>query len=115
MQTIKNAHVLDVLEKHGDKHEIERPVTHWSFFKTEADRQAFLSSTLELGFSIHDLHQDGPNEAPFVACLERANPVDYETINDVVVELLRLTKDHHGIYDGWEAQVTDGSESVEDK
>lgn len=115
MQTIKNERVLEALEKHGDSLELPRPVTHWSFFKTHADRQAFLTSTLELGFSIHNLHENGPGDTPFVACLERTDHVDYQAINSVVLELFRLTEDHHGIYDGWETQVTDASDNVEDE
>lgn len=115
MQTIKNNRVLDVLEEHGDNLKLPRPVTHWSFFKTDADRHAFLSSTLELGFSIHYLHEEGPDDTPFVACLERTDHVDYEAINSVVLELLRLTEDHHGIYDGWETQVTDASDEFEEQ
>lgn len=74
-------------------------------------RQSFLGDVLELGFSIHDLHEDGPEDFPFVACLERDDNVDYGSINSVVLELFRLTENHHGTYDGWETQVVEGCES----
>lgn len=114
-QTIKNQRVLEVLEKNGDDLNAERPVTHWSFFKGQQDRQAFLSDALDMGFSIHDLREDWSEEHPLVACLERTDHVDYDSINSVVIDLLRLTETHHGIYDGWETQVVEaGTEPSEE-
>lgn len=110
-ETIKNLGVIDVLEKHGDTLKEARPVTHWSFFKTDADRQSFLADALELGFSIHDLHEDGPEDFRFVACLERDDHVNYGSINSIVLELFRLTENHRGTYDGWETQVVEDCES----
>jgi uncharacterized protein (TIGR01619 family) len=114
-ETIKNQHVLEALRKNGDDLSQERPVTHWSFFKTQQDRQAFLSEALEMGFSIHDLHEDWDEEYPLVACLERADYVDHDSINSVVIDLLRLTENHHGTYDGWETQVVEAGTEPSDE
>ena len=44
----------------------------------------------------------------FALTIGRVSAVDFTTINDVVLELFDLAKEHDADYDGWEASVETG-------
>jgi uncharacterized protein (TIGR01619 family) len=108
-QTILNRRVVDQLEEHGDKHEIEREVCHWINFTSIDGRANFLAATLDLGYERANQFENGEGEHPFGVTVKKAHSVDYPTIDQHVLELFDLAERYNGDYDGWESSVERGT------
>ncbi len=104
-QKILNHRVLDNLESHGDPLTKERPVFHWLYFKAEKDRKKFRNEIIDLGFNIENESFDQAGEYPYLIHISRNDKVDYNSLDDYVIHLWKLAKDHNGDYDGWETSV----------
>jgi uncharacterized protein (TIGR01619 family) len=105
-QSIQNRRVIDQLEKHGDPLTKARPVDHWIFFKTEADKEKFLSKISDDGFTIITNNYDKElGETPFRLHISRIDKVDYNSVDDYALELWELAEECNGAYDGWETSV----------
>jgi regulator of RNase E activity RraB len=106
-QRIKNLHVIEALEKHGDTLRKPRPVSHWAYFKSPQDRNKFIAKAVSAGFNITDQSESENSEAehPFGVTLERTDRVDWDSINEATLALFRLAQEVNGDYDGWETAV----------
>lgn len=106
-QRIKNRHVVEALEKHGDTLERPRPVWHWAYFKSPGDRSRFIAKAASASFKITDesSRDDSDAEYPFGVTLERIDRVDWDSINQATLELFWLAQETSGNYDGWETSV----------
>ncbi len=104
---IKNLHVVEQLEKHGDELRKSRPVTHWIYFDSETGRTNFKASVADKRFSIKiEKSTDGRDGSKVHGIvLERIDFVDWDSINAVTLELTELAELHGGDYDGWETPV----------
>jgi regulator of RNase E activity RraB len=111
-QTILNRRVLDSLAKHGDRHDIEREVTHWIYFQSPEERGRYLSNAVAKGYKVGRTvvaqGDDAKGERRFGLTLSRCHAVDFGTINDMVLELFDLAEECAGDYDGWETSVEKG-------
>ncbi len=107
LQRIKNRHVLQVLEEHGDSLSRPRPVTHWSTFKTPSDRDEFIAAVVDAGFQVVDQSERDALEVshPYGVTVERTDRVDFNSINEVTLELFQLSREANGDYDGWETSI----------
>lgn len=105
-QSIQNRRVIDNLEEHGDPLTKARPVDHWIFFKTEADKEKFLSKISNDGFTIVINDYDKElGETPFRLHISRVDKVDHKSVDDYVLKLWELAEECNGEYDGWETSV----------
>ena len=106
-QRIQNRHVLEKLEKEGDRPAIPRPVHHWAYFKSDDGRARFVATAKGMGFSAdtQDASEEADSEYPFGVMLARTDRVDWDTINHLTIELHRLAAALDGSYDGWETSV----------
>lgn len=107
-QTILNHRVLASLEQHGDRHDIEREVSHWIYFRLADDRHRFLMAVRQRGFGFVAQNDNAESERPFGLMVSRPHAVDSSTINDIVLSLFDLAEDCDGDYDGWETSVEKG-------
>jgi regulator of RNase E activity RraB len=106
-QRIKNRHVIEQLQKHGDRLEKKRTVFHWAYFSHEASRGQFVAGVKERGYTVtNESDVDDPNcRHPFGVSFERVDSVDWDSMNQVTLELLELADSLAGDYDGWETSV----------
>jgi regulator of RNase E activity RraB len=104
-QMILNGRVLSSLEKRGDNHLVERDVEHWIYFDVAENRNRFRRAALELGFKVASQRDDAPKPRRFGISVMNCTPVDYNTINNAVLQLFDLSKEFDGDYDGWETSV----------
>lgn len=107
LQMMKNRQVVQLLSDEGDKLEKERLVFHWAHFTGELSRAKFIDAIRQRGFQPnHELTTETP-EAPYPYCVrfERTDYVDWNSINDVTNELLKLADALEGKYEGWETSV----------
>ncbi len=109
-QRIANRQVIESLESHGDSLEHPRLVSHWIYFGSAEDRSRFVTQAVRRGFKITDEFQanDSETSQPFSVTLERSDHVDWDTINEVTLDLFRLAQSCGGDYDGWETSVEKG-------
>ncbi len=103
-QRIENHRGLEVLEKHADAIETPRDIWHWIYFQRESDRDEFRNAVLSMQYRIQseDPHK---GEFPFVPCIVEFQSVDSSDVDDAVIELYRLSRNHRGNYDGGETKV----------
>lgn len=100
-QTILNQRVLVNLEKQGDNSESEREIDHWLYFETEKDRNNYIIKIEGIGYKV--LSKNIMNEGKYLYQLNisKVSNANRNTINDYVWELITLSKEDNGIYDGW--------------
>ncbi len=106
-QRIKNRHVVEQLQKHGDPLEKPRPVFHWAYFATDSSRAQFVAAIRDRGYTItNQATVDDPGcPNPLGVSFERVDNVDWDSVNQVTIELLELANSLDGDYDGWETSV----------
>jgi uncharacterized protein (TIGR01619 family) len=105
LQCIKNAETLEVLQKNGDDPAHSRPVTHWTYFSSESDRQAFVDKAGALGFKLQSMNKSNELKLQYCAVLERPDTMHHPTVNGVTIQLFRLAREYNGDYDGFETRV----------
>jgi uncharacterized protein (TIGR01619 family) len=104
LERIKNRKVLDVLEAKGDVLTAAREIQHWMYFKSEMSRLQVKEAVANLGFRIVSESNDGGNLS-FGISVSKVQPVDEQSIDATVIELLHLAQQFEGEYDGWETPV----------
>lgn len=106
-QVMHNRKVLDALSKAGDNLEKERAVFHWAYFTEEAARRQFIDAIQLRGFALdNQLQSDTPDDPyPYGVAFRRIDPLHWNTINDVTIELWELAESLAGSYNGWETSV----------
>jgi uncharacterized protein (TIGR01619 family) len=104
-QRIENRKVLEILEQRKDTLRAPRDVSHWIYFRMEADRDEFLHAVSSREYRVQSKTQRDNSVFPFGLCIVRFQSVKPIEIDSAVTELFRLAKAHHGDYDGWETQV----------
>jgi uncharacterized protein (TIGR01619 family) len=106
LQKIQNRHVLEVLQKKGDRLDEPREVSHWIYFTSEADRLKFSHSMKELGYELLPFSgTDKQEPGVYGLQIRKSDRVDQESIDNAVLEILRFAKAVDGEYDGWETQL----------
>ena len=106
LQNIQNRHVIESLEKSGDKLTKEREVFHWIYFKAKDDRAKYIKIVTEKGFQIENQdNQKTTGDFPFKLNIKRIDMVDYSSINEYTIYLWKLANELNGEYDGWETSV----------
>jgi uncharacterized protein (TIGR01619 family) len=104
-QCIENRKVLDVLEQKNDTLKTPRDVWHWICFPTETDREKFREAVSPMEYRVQSQTKSDRSGFPFGLCIVRFQAVNPVEIDNAVIELFRLAKEHRGDYDGWETQV----------
>lgn len=107
LQRMFNRRVLEDLASRGDVHELPRAVTHWLQFPTEEARASCRETLMAIEFKVEDEFpaDDEDDALPHVLVVSRVDSVDSHSINGITLELVRLTDEHGGRYDGWESPV----------
>jgi hypothetical protein len=104
LQRIRNRHVCDVLQEHGDAMTAAREIEHWAYFPDMASRGRFLARLDSLGFTVRELWGAGET----AGCGVRFSRVDipsFWAIDEVTLPLYQAASEAGGDYDGWETQV----------
>jgi uncharacterized protein (TIGR01619 family) len=106
MQVMQNDHVLENLKSNGDQLTKARRVDHWVYFKNDESRHAFKDAVLKLNYSIQkEDTTDKRDSYKYMLQIYRVDHVDYNSINDVTLELFDLATKLDADYDGWETKV----------
>ena len=101
-QSILNRRVIEKLEQHGDNLSQAREVEHFLYFPDESSRSRFISQIHHHRFTICSQGFRQESEAhPYSLMISRVDRVDPASIDDVVLQLMRLAESCDGQYDGW--------------
>jgi len=105
LEYMSNEKVIMNLQKAGDGLVAPRQVDHWLYFKTEADRNQFITYAVKEKFKIES--QKILKEVPLQYQLQisRTDKVDIESISTITIALRKKAKELNGDYDGWETFV----------
>ena len=102
---MQNQKMVMALKKGGDKLTKQRPVEHWLYFKTEADRNCFVIYATQQKFKIVAREKVAMPKTPFKLLLSRNDKVDAASITKITIEMKKQAKKCNGDYDGWETFV----------
>jgi hypothetical protein len=105
MEYIENEKVIMHLTKEGDDLSKSRPVDHWLYFKTQADRESFLKYALQEKYKIESKEYIEKRPLHYQLHLSRTDKVDIVSISSITIKLRRKAKELNGAYDGWETFV----------
>lgn len=107
-QQIFNRQVIDRLAESGDPLTKPRPVDHFANFPSAANRSDFVKAISATGNYIvidEDFDDEDEAEMPYGVSLQRVSAVDWDTIEDITIELFEMAQEHGGEYEGWGSQV----------
>lgn len=105
-QSIQNHRVVDNLQKNGDPLTKARQVDHWIYFKTDNDRSEFLKRIEPLKFDIISGDEKTSfGDFPYKLHIARIDKVDFDSVDDYVLDLWEFANECNGDYDGWETSV----------
>lgn len=101
-QSILNRRVIEKLEEVGVKAADRQKVEHFLYFKSQTAREMFLERIRHDNFAvIGQGHTEHAGRPPFSLVLEREDKVDTQSIDAVVLYLIREAETCQGEYDGW--------------
>ena len=105
-ESMLNRRVIHQLEKEGDKLAQAREVDHWIYFKTDMDREVFLSKIKAEGFSVVNMYFDKSlGKYSYALHIKRVDKVDFKSVDSYVIHLWEVAEECNGDYDGWETSV----------
>lgn len=105
-QSIQNRRVVYNLEKNGDPLTKARQVDHWIYFKTDSDRSEFLKKIVPLKFDIVSGNEKtSSGEFPYKLHISRIDNVDFDSVDEYVLDLWEFANECNGDYDGWETSI----------
>lgn len=105
-EIIQNRRVIDQLEANGDSLTKARPVFHWIYFKSDRDRNLFLSKIEGFNYEIVVKGKENSRaKYPYMLEISRKDKVDYDSAEKYLLQLWEFAKECNGEYDGWETSV----------
>jgi hypothetical protein len=104
-QVIQDLRVQDALRKEGDSLATPRPIEHWGYFKSVAERERFVALVADR-FEGCELYESPSSERGiYTTKLVHTALPDYRSMNSFTIFLNRSARECGGDYDGWETQV----------
>ncbi|MEP7254396.1 MAG: DUF695 domain-containing protein [Ferruginibacter sp.] len=102
---MSNQKVILNLTKEGDNLSKPRQVDHWLYFKTEADRNKFITYALKEKFKVKNKKNLNDSKLKYQLQISRVDKVDIDSISKITIDLRKKAKELNGEYDGWETFV----------
>jgi hypothetical protein len=81
-----------------------REVQHWIYFRSEPARALFRDAATAAGLGFVS-ESSSKGELPFGIVVARTQPIEQNSIDRTVIELLNLSRRFDGDYDGWETPI----------
>jgi uncharacterized protein (TIGR01619 family) len=102
---MQNQKLVTALQNGGDKLLKDRLVEHWLYFKTDIDRNCFITYAIKQKFAVISKERSSDPKTPFKLHISRSNKVDVASISKITIDLKKQAKKCNGEYDGWETIV----------
>jgi hypothetical protein len=104
-QVIQDLRVEQALWDNGDNLDQPRPIEHWAYFKTLADRQRFVSLVGRRFETVREFEARDSREGTYAVTLSHTGPPDYHSMNGFTIVFAREARECGGEYAGWETRV----------
>ena len=97
--------MIEQLKESGDTLEKPREIDHWVYFGEENEQKAFIEQIKSLGFKILSAKYNEENnpESRYVLNFSREDHIEH--IEKIVSDLIELSLQFNGYYDGWGCNV----------
>jgi regulator of RNase E activity RraB len=106
---LQSAQIIFLLEEEGDDISVAREVEHYAVFDTSTQKNRFVNSALELGFSFKD--DIATDEYEHGVALVKIHMPSEEEVKKNVETLFALIKKERGFYEGWSTTLADKEEN----
>ena len=102
---ILNRMVIEQLKESGDTLEKPREIDHWVYFGEENEQKAFIELVKSSGFKILSANYNEENnpESRYVLNFSREDHIEH--IEEIVSDLIELSLQFNGHYDGWGCNI----------
>jgi hypothetical protein len=104
LEYMANQQIVMRLQKAGDKPELPRPVDHFLFFNTAADRDCFIYKAISQHYKIVSKDNE-QNPVVFKLHILRTDKVELAAINKQTLWLKNEARKCRGNYEGWETAI----------
>lgn len=108
-QVMGDMDVKRALADNGDDQYAERPVYHWVYFDRRDDAERFAGWGRQQGYLDVEVVRQKSGLLARVKWLVQMNHRGTMVLDDITHHTIKLSnqaRDHNGVYDGWETQVT---------
>ena len=102
---MQNQKVVMQVYNAGDNLTKERQVDHWLYFKTENDRDDFITYARSQHYKIESKERIEGSLNKFKLQISRVDNIQLANISKITLELRRQAVKRNGDYDGWETFV----------
>lgn len=96
---IESQKIVELLEEEGDNTYILREVEHYAMFDTSTQKQRFIDSAIDRGFTFKD--DISTDECEHGVAVTKVHSLQKEILNGVIKELFEISKIEHGHYELW--------------
>ena len=108
-QVMADMEVKRALSENGDDQDAERPIDHWAYFDNKKDAERFAKWSQLHGYLDVEVFSQKDGLLARTKWLVRMNHHGSVLLNDITHHTIKLSngaREHSGVYDGWETQVT---------
>lgn len=106
LEIMANQKIIARMQKAGDMLQRSRPVDHFAYFKTEADRNCFIAAITKkkLAPGAKETTTDFPGY-PYKLAFTQLTSISLSSMSKMTFELKRQAALCYGKYDGWETVI----------
>lgn len=113
-ERMRNRRAIRALAERGDQADTSRPIRHWAYFASRADRDEAAGRLERSGFSVEDQTSDAASASmPYGLCFVHHGPATQDGTDDASFRILDALDGLDGEYDGWESPVITSSDGVQ--
>ncbi|WP_420574085.1 DUF695 domain-containing protein [Kordia sp.] len=102
---MSNRDTVIQLKNAGDDVSTARKIEHYTTFASQNDMNLFAEAIEKLSYTVDYKKKINNEEFPYEIKFHRKNSTKLETVMKFTTELIKLSKDFNGSYDGWETYV----------
>ena len=104
-----NDRIIARMMQQGDSLVKRRDINFEFYFKTDSDRVSFARYVQTRNYRVDTVVVSKSNSMPFELIASENGMVKMDSINNRVLDLKRELKNHHGLYNGWQAPLSNSS------
>ncbi len=105
-QIISNHHACNSLKEQGDTLKLPRAIEHKAYFKSDDDRQNFITQVQEEGFTNQkEMEVEFNKSIMYGVQFYRLDVPYYYDIDELTMKIIDMADANNGQYDGWESSL----------
>lgn len=97
--------IVEVLKANNDNLQLSREINHWVYFLEYKNIEDFKRKLDSNFYKIVEENTLQESKYPYQLVISHYSTVEFETINKITSELLKITIESDGNYDGWQCPI----------